>query len=79
MKSFLIFLISISIANAVGAQDCAAILTDTLTKHFEKSNLPGFAVAIIRENGIVYQKGFGYANKRTKKPFELTTMEKIER
>lgn len=77
MKSFLIFLVSLSIASTVGAQNCAAILTDTLTKHFEKSDLPGFSVAIVNENGTVYQKGFGYANKRTKKPFEPTTMEKI--
>jgi len=45
--------------SAIAAQDYAAILTDTLTKHFEKSNLPGFSVSIISEKGVLYQKGFG--------------------
>ena len=77
MKSLLTFLLTISMGSVVDAQDYAAILTDTLNQHFIKSNLPGFAVAIVNEKGTVYQKGFGYANKRTKRPFDPTTMEKI--
>jgi len=41
------------------------------------SNLPGFAVVIVNEKGILYQQGLGYANKRTKQSFELTTMQKL--
>jgi len=77
MKSLLIFLLTLSLCHILPAQDYATKLTDALTQHFEASNLPGFAVAIVNEKGILYQNGFGYANKQTKKPFESTTMEKL--
>ena len=77
MKACIIFLLTVFASTIGFTQTYSDTLTDALSKHFEQSDLPGFAVSIVNENGGVYQKGFGYANKRTKKSFEPTTMEKI--
>ncbi len=59
------------------SQNLEKELTNELTQHFEKSNLPGFAVAIVKEKEIVYQHGFGHADKTTQKPFTVHTIQNI--
>jgi CubicO group peptidase (beta-lactamase class C family) len=39
-----------------------------------QSNLPGFALTIIKNNQIQFEKGFGFANKDTKSPFTSVTI-----
>lgn len=71
-----IFVILISSAKVI-AQQYVDSLTLELTRHFEKSDLPGFSVAIVNEEGTLYQKGFGLATKSNKKAFEFTTIENL--
>lgn len=59
------------------SQNLEKELTNELTQHFEKSNLPGFAVAIVKEKEVIYQHGFGYAGKVTQKPFTVHTIQNI--
>ena len=59
------------------SQNLEQELTNELTLHFEKSNLPGFAVALVKEKEILYQHGFGYADKTTQKPFTVHTIQNI--
>ncbi len=43
-----------------------------------KSDFPGFAVAIVdREHGILYEKGFGWADRENRKPFIAQTVMNI--
>ncbi|MDJ1503105.1 serine hydrolase domain-containing protein [Xanthocytophaga agilis] len=41
------------------------------------SALPGFAVAIVNQDGVVYQKGFGYANLEKKIPYTPETIQPV--
>lgn len=63
--------------NTLIHQNLEKTLTEELTQYFEKSNLPGFAVSIVKENEVLYQHGFGYADKETKAPFTAHTIQNI--
>lgn len=65
------------LATNLTSQNLVKELTNELTQHFEKSDLPGFAVAVVKENEVLYQQGFGYANKQTKTPFTINTAQNI--
>lgn len=43
----------------------------------EQGYLPGFATAIVTKDKILYQKGFGYADLTTKKPYTENTIQNI--
>jgi CubicO group peptidase (beta-lactamase class C family) len=51
----------------------AQIDSKTLDKNINEiqtqSNLPGFALTIIKNDQVQFEKGFGFANKETKSPF----------
>lgn len=55
--------------------------TDSLTLKLEKIQklgyLPGFAVAIVSEEGVHYQKGFGFADVKNHEPFTVHSLENI--
>jgi len=58
-------------------QNNSDLLTTELKKHFEQSDLPGFAVSVVNEKGILYQQEFGYANKEEKRLFSTNTVENL--
>lgn len=55
-----------------------AQLDTTLTPFIEEAmqayDLPGFAIGIVKDNEVVYARGFGYKNIDTKKPVTNTTL-----
>jgi CubicO group peptidase (beta-lactamase class C family) len=51
------------------AQIDSKTLDKNVTEIQSQSNLPGFALSIIKDNKIQFEKGFGFANKETKTPF----------
>ncbi|GAA3955679.1 serine hydrolase domain-containing protein [Hymenobacter algoricola] len=54
-----------------------AALTASLRQHWQQSDFPGFAVAVVRPQGIVYEHGFGYANKARQTPYTPTTVQGV--
>ena len=52
-----------------------ATLTTALRQHWQQSGLPGFAVAVVSANGILYEHGFGYANKLERRPYSPATVQ----
>ena len=46
----------------IEAKSYSDSLTTALNSFAEKSLIPGFAVSIVNDKGIIYSKGFGYAN-----------------
>lgn len=52
-------------------------LTHQLQEIQNKSNLPGFAVSIFTKDEILYQKGFGYSNIKTEKPYSTNDVQII--
>lgn len=52
-------------------------LSEELSKIAELGYLPGFAVAIVNKNNVLYQNAFGYANLEYKKPFTVNTIQSV--
>lgn len=72
---YILFLFSISV-NVFG-QTNAKKLTLKLNSLYKKSNFPGFAVAIVNQNGVLYENGFGFANKEKRIPYTTRTIQPI--
>jgi CubicO group peptidase (beta-lactamase class C family) len=52
-------------------------LTVALRRLWQSSALPGFAVAVVRPEGIVYEHGFGLADKARRLPYTPATVQVI--
>lgn len=52
-------------------------LTTELQDIQNKNILPGFAVSIFTKDSILYQKGFGYADIKTKQPYSINNVQII--
>lgn len=84
MRSFSWLFIGLIIsALTARAQSGKAVSTDTtgltavLRRLWQSSALPGFAVAVVRPEGIVYEQGFGYANKERRQLYTPATVQGI--
>lgn len=77
MKISIFLVIGIFISIGVRAQNYSDTLTLELTNHFNSSDLPGFSVAIVSENEVLYENSFGYANKESQIDFETTTIQNL--
>ena len=49
-------------------------LNTALNKVLETSQAPGFAVALVKGDKVIYQKGFGYRDYENKKPVDVNTL-----
>jgi CubicO group peptidase (beta-lactamase class C family) len=52
-------------------------LTTELEEIKDKKNIAGFSASIVNENGILYNKGFGYSNVETQKELTKNTIQNI--
>ena len=52
-------------------------LSKNLKKIQSKSNLPGFGVAIVKNDQIVFEEGYGFADLKSKTPYGLTTIQPV--
>ena len=52
-------------------------LTKRLSDHHKNSDLPGFAVCIIGYGKVIFQQGFGYSDKLSKKPYTIHSIQNI--
>lgn len=77
MKRSAILLLGILFSIAAMAQKPSDSLTMELKKHFNSSDLPGFSVAIVSGNGVLYENSFGFANRESKSDFKTTTIQKL--
>lgn len=77
MKISTFLVIGIFISIGVRAQNYSDTLTLELTNHFNSSDLPGFSVAIVSENDVLYKNSFGFANKESQLDFETKTIQNL--
>jgi CubicO group peptidase (beta-lactamase class C family) len=78
MKSNYILFISFCFINLFcSAQINAITFNKNISQIQAKSNWPGFAIAIIKNDSIVFSNGFGFANKAQKIPYSLQTIQPI--
>ena len=52
-------------------------LNTNLTAIQKKSNLPGFAVGIIKNDSVIFSEGFGFADKKKRLPYTPETIQPI--
>lgn len=57
-----------------GEEKSLSSLDNYIQKALEDGNIPGIAGAIVKDDKIVYLKGFGYADKETQTPVNETTL-----
>jgi len=77
LNTFNVLILLLLVSNIVNAQNYSDTLDIELSKILTNSQLPGFGVGIVNKEGIVYQKGFGYANKEKKIPYTINTVQPI--
>jgi len=80
MFARLIKLLSIGaliICNTFLAQYSNDSLNTMFAEIYSESNFPGFAVAIVKNEKILYQNGLGYADLENKIPFSVNTIQNI--
>jgi len=73
----LLLVILTLVSNHIIGQTVEERLPAELQNHFDSSNLPGFCVAMVDENRVLYQKGFGYSNRQMQQAFTTKTVENL--
>ena len=76
-KFILSFLFLCLVSSPLFAQNMVDSLNAKLSAIQMQSKMPGFSVAIVNADEILYQKGFGYADLETKTPFTEKTIHNI--
>ncbi len=77
MKKIIMLVLILAINTSIKAQSINDSITIELSKLSKNSNLVGFSVAIVNQDSVMYAKGFGYANKKTKKTYTIHTVQPI--
>jgi CubicO group peptidase (beta-lactamase class C family) len=69
------------IANQQSSPPTAVLYTDSLTqalnKLYSQGYINGFVVALVNAEGSIYQKGFGYMDVASRKPYTDSTIQNI--
>lgn len=52
-------------------------LTDNLNKAYQKDSIMGFSVAVVNEEGLIYENGFGYGDLDSAKVYTANTVQPI--
>jgi CubicO group peptidase (beta-lactamase class C family) len=78
MKNTIILIIVVfSILSTSWAQISEEVLNKKLLKIAKNSNLPGFGLAIVKYDSILFSNGYGLANLAQKKPYSIKTIQPI--
>ncbi len=72
--SFLLLYATPFVADAQSSKDS---LTQALNEQYSKSGFPGFSVAIVNKDSILYEQGFGFADIDKKLPYNINTLQPI--
>ena len=75
-SSSILLLLCFHFCNAQIKIDSAELSTK-LQKIQDIGFLPGFAVAVVNADGVLYQQGFGYSDIQSKKPFTAHSLQNI--
>ncbi|MFZ1806186.1 MAG: serine hydrolase domain-containing protein [Cyclobacteriaceae bacterium] len=57
--------------------DFSTQLSKEIEQIATQGHINGFGVAIVNQDGLLYSRGFGYADKKAKKPYEVNTIQNI--
>lgn len=73
----LLLLLFICNTNRIKGQSPAEALTAALTTQYQQNDFPGFSVAIVNSDSILYENAFGFADLEKKIPYTITTLQPI--
>ena len=73
----ILLLLTICSAGRLQAQSNAEALTAALTTAYKQNDFPGFSVAIVNSDSILYENAFGFAELERKIPYTITTVQPI--
>lgn len=76
-NSTITLLLLITVALNVKAQKADEILDQTLDSIAKQGVLVGFGVSVFSTDDILYQKGYGYADKENDRPYTINTVQNI--
>ena len=77
MKNITVFIFTLFISSVCISQNWIDSLDLKLGKIAEREHLPGFAVALVNADEIVYTKGFGFADVENEIPYTSETIQNI--
>jgi CubicO group peptidase (beta-lactamase class C family) len=77
MKIFCVAIICFFNSYTLHAQNNRQKLSKKLAAIQASTNLPGFSVAVIKNNALAFTGGFGFANKKTKVPYTINTIQPV--
>lgn len=77
MKHLFALLLLAAAVLAVQAAEDRPGLTHKLAKLQQGSALPGFAVAVVSSDAVLYQRGFGHAELQAKRPYTEDTLQNV--
>jgi CubicO group peptidase (beta-lactamase class C family) len=77
IKILLTVLLSAVFICCTVAQNKNQTLDKSLQNIYSKSNFPGFAIAIIKPDSVLFSKGYGYADKKIKAPYTTATIQPV--
>jgi D-alanyl-D-alanine carboxypeptidase len=72
-----LFLIGVFITTPTAAQTKFEKLSNDLNQLVLKDSIPGLYVELVNANGVIYKKGFGYADVESKKAYTEHTIQNI--
>ena len=76
-RIYLFVLLSFIFSRTGSAQNYSDTLNVKLAKFYSQNALPGFTVAIVNMDGVLYQNSYGYADIKSKSPYTLRTIQSI--
>lgn len=77
MKKIILLSISFLLVTACSGQIFKDDLSKKLTKIQKQSNLPGFAIAVVSQDSVLFSEGFGLADRAKKTPYTTQTIQPI--
>lgn len=70
LLNFLLFICSFD--TSAQTTTTSDILTNEINTIYNEGNFNGFSVSIVNENGVLYKKGFGFADVSSSKKYTET-------
>ena len=77
MKKTLLLVLPFFICTVLLGQSTTEALSDELKKQNKEIQIPGYAAVILKNNQVIYQQGFGYADLATKKAYTPDLIQNI--
>lgn len=77
LRACLMFVLVSLSADFIQAQDYRDTITQELELVAQQDQVPGFGVALVHKDQILYQNGFGYADRSQQIPYTIETIHNI--